>query len=96
MNWRVRATLGAFSSILSQIIKKMKRDPFGKKNQEKKSHNAEKTERDPFVSPDIVCFAEKKKQNPGSTGTIWRLNFSQNCFGHFMCAEKNIDEKPLL
>ena len=57
-------TLWDFStSILSQIIKKLKGGPFGDFFFEKKSHNAEKKfERgDPLVSPGNKCYAEKKK-----------------------------------
>ena len=42
----------------------MKGDPLEtlEKNVEKKSHNAEKTERgDPLVSPGIVCYAGKRE-----------------------------------
>ena len=75
MNWRAgcslvrapsalkRGTLSDFSTpILSQNFKKMKAGPFEKKNQ-KKSHNAEKKLKgDPFVSPGIVSYSEKKEQ----------------------------------
>ena len=58
-------TLWEFStSILSQNVKKLKGDPFGKIFfPEKKSHNAEKTERgDPLVSPGMVCYAGKQEK----------------------------------
>ena len=61
-------TLWDFStSILSRNIKKLKGNTFGEFFSKKKSHNAEKTEReDPLVSPGMVCSAEKEKNLFGS------------------------------
>ena len=51
------------TSILSRNIKKVKGEPSDKKNFERKSYNAKKTEKgDTLVSPGIVCYAEKKEQ----------------------------------
>ena len=58
-------TLWDFStSILSQNIKKMQGDPFGKIFfRKKKSRSAEKNERgESLVSPGMVCYAEKQEK----------------------------------
>ena len=74
-NWRARCPLaqasgglkGAlfriFKHPLLQNIKKLKAAPFVEKFFEKKSHNAEKTEReDPLVSP-VLYVTRKKRKN---------------------------------
>ena len=61
-----RRPFGFLNIILLQIIKKMKGDYLETfKSFQKKSHNAEKTERgDPLVSPGIIFYAEKKDKLP--------------------------------
>ena len=64
------------TSILSQNIKKMQGDPFGKKNPKKKSEKKfrikclavpKKIKRgDSLVSPGMVCYAEKQVKPFGS------------------------------
>ena len=53
-----------------QNIKKLKGDPLGNFFQ-KKSHNAEKTERGPFSLPGTVCYAGKHEKK------IWFSSLGQ-------------------
>ena len=74
-NWRARGDPLRFSSILSQIIKKMKGGPFGENNFLKNSHNAEKTERaDSLGFFNIHSVAKLQKKFNGS---LWRKFFGK-------------------
>ena len=68
------------------------------KKKSKKSLNAEKTERDPLVSPGMVCYAEKEEKpfwfsSLGKMiqfGTIKFCRTFKNYFGQFVWIEKKI------
>ena len=69
-NWK--GTLwGLTTSILSQNIKKIEGRPFEEFSFEKKSHNAEKTERAPFGIFNIHSVAKHQKIEGGPFGEFF-------------------------
>ena len=97
-----RTLWGFPSSILSQNIKKLKGDPLGKFFFRKKSLNAEKTERDPLVSPGMVCYAGKQEKpfwfsSLGQMVQFGAIIFCRTFVELFWSVQvvlKNTDEKP--